>query len=107
MISPIERVDIEHWTEAGDAATQQRAIEALECGRVLLFPRLAFSLETPERLFLSPSCADGTSKNLSFNPHTGVVRGSACKGPQQEALTAMMARYAAQALDLVHSLLPQ
>jgi 3-deoxy-D-manno-oct-2-ulosonic acid (Kdo) hydroxylase len=107
MMSPIERVDIEHWTREVDAATQQRAIEALEHGRVLFFPTLAFTLEAPERLFLSPSCADRRSKNLSFNPQTGVVRGNACKGPQQEALAAMMARYAAQTLGLVHSLLPQ
>ena len=107
MLHPIERVDIEHWAGEVDPATRQRAIEALERGRVLWFPTLAFRLEAPERPFRSPSCADGAAKNLSFDPRTGVVRGSACQGPQLEALAAMMARYAAQAFGLVHSLLPR
>ena len=102
----IEQLDVEQWSAEVDAATQQRAIEMLERGRVLFFPKLAFRLEAAEQQFLSPSCSNGKSKNISFDPQTRAVLGSACDGSQQVALTAMMARYAAQALALVHSLLP-
>src|SRR5919198_2850574 len=107
VMNVIEHVDTEQWSGEVDAATQQRAIEALERGRVLFFPKLAFTLEATERQFLSPSCSNGKSKNISFDPHSGAVLGSACNGPQQEALAAMMGRYARQAVRLVHSLLPQ
>jgi hypothetical protein len=102
----IERLEIEQWSGEVDVATQQPAIEALECGRVLFFPRLAFKLEAMEQPFLSPSCSNGKAKNISFDPHTRVLRGSACEGSQHAALMALMARYAAQTLALVHSLLP-
>jgi hypothetical protein len=107
VMNVIEHVDTEQWSGEVDAATQQRAIEALERGRVLFFPKLAFTLDATERQFLSPSCSNGKSKNISFDRHSGVVLGSACHGPPQQALAAMMARYASQAIGLVHNLLPQ
>ena len=103
----LERVDFAQWAGTVETTTQQRAIEALERGRVLVCPTLAFTLETQERQFLSPSCTDGSAKNISFDPQTGQLRGSACNGDQQAALVAMMVRYATQALGLVQCLLPR
>jgi len=99
-------VDFTQWAGTVEATTQQRALEALERGRVLVCPTLAFALEPPEQQFLSPSCTDGSAKNISFDPQTGQLRGSGCKGEQQAALVAMLARYATQALGLVQRLLP-
>src|SRR6266446_6627813 len=47
------------------------AQRAAEAGRVLLFPQLAFALTADEQRFLTPAAADGTSKNISFDPATG------------------------------------
>jgi hypothetical protein len=102
----IERLELKQWSGEVDAATQQRALAAVEGGRVLFFPALAFRLEVAEHPLLSAACSNDRAKNISFDPHTRAVRGSACEEPQREVLAAMMARYAAQALALVQSLLP-
>lgn len=103
----LERVDFVRWVGDVDDATQERTVAALEQGRVLFFSSLTFTLTEAEKPLLSPACADAKAKNISFDPATGMVRGSACVGSQRDVLGAMMARYAAQTKDLLHRLLPK
>jgi hypothetical protein len=102
----LERIDLTNWSGATDARTKERAVAALENGRVLFFPALAFSLDAQEQPFLSPACADSKVKNVSFDPASREVRGSASSGPTRTALATMMNRYAAHARQLVAGLLP-
>ncbi len=53
------------------------AVAALEEGRILLLSRLRFELAEPERRYLSPASLAGTAKNISFDPHSGMLRGAA------------------------------
>lgn len=84
----------------------EHAQDALEHGQVLWFPRLAFSLHDSERRFLTPDCADGQAKNISFDPATKALQGTALAGSDRAELAAMLARYASQARGLVEILCP-
>ncbi len=59
---------------APDAAAQQRAVQALEGGGVLVLPRLAFALSRDEQRFLSPSWSDARAKNISLE--AGALKGA-------------------------------
>lgn len=83
-----------------------RAVAALEGGRVLFFPTLDFVVREDERVFLDPRCSDGRAKNVSYDPRTHKLRGSALHALAQSSLKAMVARYAQSAQALVAQLLP-
>jgi hypothetical protein len=82
------------------------AVEALEGGKVLFFPRLAFTLDNAEKRFLSPETADARAKNVSFDPKSGTVKGAAGSAADISAIMAMMRRYYQHARGLVENLLP-
>jgi len=104
MTGALEEIDITNWNQpAGEASSQ--AVNALEAGRVLFFPRLAFDLSDAERAFLSPAVL-GKSKNVSFNPATGAVGGTCLEGAPQEEIGAMMKRFSDSAKALIDSVLP-
>ena len=106
MSDVIEQVDIESWTGPFEPATRDWAQDALERGLVLLFPRLPFTLTDSEKDFLSAEVANGKSKNISLDPATGKIQGTALTGARAEALAAMIERFGAGATRLVHDLLP-
>jgi hypothetical protein len=102
----LEPLSVTRWRGPHPPALQERAIEALERGRVLHCPGLAFTLEAPEQRFLSPTWRDGSRKNISYDPATGRLGGASVHGEEARTLTAMIARYARAAQDLVEGLLP-
>lgn len=102
----LEIVDGDSWTGPFDAATQRRAIEALESGRVISLPHLAFALEPAETPFLTPSALDNSRKNISRDPRTGQCQGSGFDGAELARLDTMLNRYAAGTDALVRALLP-
>lgn len=102
----VTTIPVDSWTQAPSARDQECAQDALENGRVLLFPSLPFLLSDRERRFLSPDCSDGKSKNISFDPRTGAVNGSALAGEELRQLAAMMARFSGAAHALVTTLFP-
>lgn len=89
--------------EDGDA---QRAHIALESGKVLYFPSVPFVLSPDEQTFLTPSCTDGKSKNISYDPGEDAVRGTAVAGSERKRLTAMMRRYGDVVQDFLLGLIP-
>lgn len=103
----LETFDTAGWGGQLEADLRGRALESLEGGKVLYFPQLAFVLEDRERRFLSPAWVDGKSKNISFNPRTGELRGSPCTGDARRELTALLARYSARARHFMAELLPR
>ncbi len=84
-----------------------RAADALETGKLLYAPQLPFELSETERRFLSPDCLDGKSKNVSFRPDSGVLKGTRCQGSERDELLGMLQRYYGRASDLLKALCPE
>jgi hypothetical protein len=104
MTGVLEEIDIRDWRQPA-ASDGSDAVAALEAGRVLFFPRLAFDLSESERAFLTPSVL-AKSKNVSFNPANGGLGGTSLTGQAQEELGRMMSRFAESARQLLEGLLP-
>lgn len=90
---------------AGDASADA-FLETLEAGGVVCIKDVEFELESTERVLMDPSVAAEGTKNVSYDPATGRVRGARLEGELRERLTAMIARYAVWAEALVRELLP-
>lgn len=89
-----------------NAVESTDATQALERGRILLFKFPGFPLTPPEQRFLSPEYADPRSKNISYDAGTDKIQGTTVYGKDREDLTAMMRRFAVQALSFVTHVLP-
>lgn len=92
----------------GPFATQDvaRAVEALEMGKVVYLPTLAFQLQEAEKRYLSAEIADPKAKNVRFDPRNGELGGTTLPLGEQQGLLEMMSRYADNSLLLVEQLFP-
>ena len=77
------KLAIERWEGPFSPDIQATALTALEAGRVIAFPQLPFVLADPERSLLSASALDNSRKNISFDPATGIVHGTALDGEER------------------------
>jgi hypothetical protein len=82
-----------------------QAARLLEHGAVLLLPDLDFDTAGFEDVMFA-ALSDGASKNVSYNPKTGELKGTTADGPERERLTELVARYSAWSQALVRELLP-
>jgi hypothetical protein len=105
-MNPLHTLDIISWTGPFPGELRADAIDALENGRVLVFPNLPFHFEEREKALLSPAVSDGKSKNVSLKP-SGEMGGTSLAGEDRRALKEMIERYAQTATNFVLSLLPQ
>ncbi|CAB4244074.1 conserved protein of unknown function [Methylacidimicrobium sp. AP8] len=94
------------WTQAVPPDVQNRAIEDLEQGRVLFFPRLAFTLLPEEEAFLKPEWGAGGAKNISFERETGKIWGATGSEAEKTALSRMLRRYADSTREFLQNLFP-
>lgn len=81
-------------------------IAALEAGKVLYFPRLAFQLMPHEQRFLTPDIRDPKTRNISLDAKGG-LKGALGGDDTQAELAAMIERFRTQASALIGSLLPR
>jgi 3-deoxy-D-manno-oct-2-ulosonic acid (Kdo) hydroxylase len=102
----LEPLDVTSWQGPFSPAIVARAADALETGKLLYAAQLPFELSAGERRFLSPDCLDGKSKNVSFRPGSGVLRGTRCQGAERDELLGMLQRYYKRASDLLKGLCP-
>lgn len=102
----LEQAGLTSWRGPFSDDIVAKAADALECGSVLYAPQLHFDLSDSERQFLSPDCLDGKSKNISFRPDSGMLRGTSCQGQERENLLGMLRRYYNSTLELMKSLCP-
>jgi len=102
----LEPLDITSWQGPFTPEIVAKAADALESGKLLYAPHLPFELSEAERRFLSPDCLDGKSKNVSFRPDSGVLRGTRCQGPERDELLAMLQRYFSRASALLQAICP-
>jgi hypothetical protein len=102
----LEALGLHDWSGGTTAEAQERALAALESGRIVLLADLAFDLAPSERRFLDPLVSDGTAKNISFDPVSGRVAGTALAGADREDLAALLGRFGREARVLLAGLLP-
>lgn len=102
----LEPLDITSWKGPFSAEIVAKAADALETGKLLYAPRLPFELSEAERRFLSPDCLDDRSKNVSFRPESGVLKGTRCQGSARDELCSMLQRYYTRASELLNALCP-
>jgi hypothetical protein len=102
----LEALDITSWLGPFSSEIVARAADALETGKILYASQLPFELSEGERRFLSPDCLDGKSKNVSFRPSSGDLRGTRCQGTERDQLLGMLQRYCGRASDLLKGLCP-
>jgi hypothetical protein len=81
------------------------ATATLEAGDVLWLDQHGFELDSREHPLLS-SAVLASGKNVSYDPATGRVGGSALQGGAAAALRGMMARFSDEAHTLVGRVLP-
>ncbi|WP_032113671.1 Kdo hydroxylase family protein [Candidatus Paracaedibacter symbiosus] len=88
-------------------AEMDRAIQAIENGKVLFFPNLKFILNEQETEFLTPNTLDAKSKNISYDHRRQQLKGTSCKVEKAAYLQAMMHRFCESSQKLVATILPQ
>jgi|SRR5271166_1107932 len=99
-MSCVEQIDLEPQHASVSADLGDRAIDALEGGKILFLPRYRFVVTDEENAIFSPAIV-GNSKNVSYDPRTAALRGTVTAGPNAELLLKMMARFADFAQHLV------
>jgi len=104
-MSGIVTLQLAGWRPVLAPGVQEIAVRAVEDGGVLILPQVGFVLSERERRFLSPEWSDGRAKNIS-------LEGTRLKGARGSAedlaeMTAMVARFAQNAADLVTTLFPR
>lgn len=103
----LEPLDITSWEGPFPPEILKRAADALETGKLLYAAQLPFELSEFESRFLSPGCLDDKSKNVSFRPESGVLRGTCCEGRERDELLSMLKRYYTRATALLKALCPE
>lgn len=102
----VEQLPIDEWHGPFAPELRQRAVRALEQGRVLVLPQLPFQTEPDEAAFLNADAAGGERKNITLDPATGRI-GNASLPPDAAArLARMIDRFGRSAEQLLHDLLP-
>ena len=104
-MSAIVTLDLAEWRPVLAPGVQDAAVGAIENGGVLVLPRLGFALSERERRFLSPNWSDGRAKNISLDGTR--LKGARGTAEDLSELTAMVARFAHDAADLVVTLFPR
>lgn len=103
---PLEELRLRDWSGACAPGDRGRALQALEGGKIVFLPHLAFDLSARERRFLDPLASDGKAKNISFDPRTGAVGGTSLAGQDREDLAALLRRFGQAAEALLAGLFP-
>ena len=98
-------LEIAQWWPVLDDALRQQLAWALELGKVLHFPQLAFEMNEEELALLTPLLLNGKRKNISLEK--GSVRGVSAAPPTQRQLADLMERFSEQATQLVRALFPR
>lgn len=94
------------WNQEFTAEQQKHAVEALEEGRVLFFPKLNYEFDVDERQFLSPDFVSPNSKNVSYDAREKKIQGVNKSANNLHELKSMMHRYSETVTQFVNHLIP-
>jgi hypothetical protein len=103
-MSQVTPFDLGSWADR--PSSMQAATTALEAGDVLFFPSLGFEIRPSELALFSPEIA-AAAKNVSFDPRTGRLAGTALQGARASDLNDLVSRFAGIATSFVKHLFPQ
>lgn len=106
MKDVLETLDVHSFDKALPNEIKQKAIHALEQGKVIYFPKLSFLLNADELQFLSPHIVAPSSKNISYDIHQDKMGGSSCQGTDAQKLKEMIRRFALQSRSFIDQLFP-
>ncbi len=107
-LSPILRsLPLAAWAGPFPTPTCDGAIAALETGRVLFLPQLAFAIAPHELDLLDPAVSAAGRKNVSFDPATGALGNVALDASDAARLKTLLMRFAEQSTALACGLLPR
>lgn len=102
----LEPLHVTSWQGPFSPDVVAKAADALETGKLLYASQLPFELSDAERRFLSPNCLDAKSKNISFRPGSGALKGTSYQSSERANLQAMLQRYYKHAFGLLNALCP-
>lgn len=103
-MSILEEMNHHQWDSSFSTQMSGHAVNAIEQGRILHFPTLAFQLLSEEHELLSPAFAEPKAKNISYNRATQILRAAKCSAEKHDRLKNMLHRFSKQAEQLVHNL---
>jgi hypothetical protein len=104
-MDPVVPLALARWDERCPPADRARAVDTLEAGAVLFFPKLSFDVTPAERRFLAPDWHDPKAKNIRFDVSTGRLGGALGTPDDLAALAGMVGRFAQCARALCATLL--
>ncbi|MBC7513994.1 MAG: Kdo hydroxylase family protein [Herminiimonas sp.] len=87
-------------------ALAPETIAALEAGKVLYLPNLAFALAPEEQCLLTPAVRNPKARNISLGADA-VLKGAVGDAALQAALAGMIGRFRGHASHLISGMLPQ
>ncbi|WP_120969310.1 Kdo hydroxylase family protein [Comamonas sp. lk] len=102
MESQIVKIDATDWRNVPNRPEWTAAVEA---GKLLYFPSLAFDLTEQEKSLLRPDVRDPKARNISLNVD-GSIKGVAGDEEAQQQVAAMVGRFRDQATALIAGLFP-
>ena len=103
METQLVELNLSDWSAAEPNAAW---IAALEAGKVLFFPRLAFTLSPDEQALLTPTVLSPDVRNISLDASRRIKGVAGDVAAVQQAVAAMVGRFRAQAQQLIEGLLP-
>lgn len=103
MESQIVKIDATDWRQTSGRPEWTAAVEA---GKVLYFPQLAFQLSEQEKSLLRPDIRDPKTRNISLNVD-GSIKGVAGDEATRQQVAVMVGRFREQATALIAGLFPQ
>jgi hypothetical protein len=102
---PTTTLDFATWRPEVAPELAEQLTRDLESGKVIVLPKLAFALQPGEDRFLDTRWSNGRRKNISLSGER--IKGAQGADEDLDALARMIARYAADAADLIRALFPR
>lgn len=106
MHEVMETFEIESFDVSVPTEIRQKAIQALEQGKVVYFPKLSFKLNADEIPFLTHEIVDKKAKNISYDCKKDHLGGSVCEAADAQKLKTMIRRFAEQSRAFIDKLFP-
>ena len=94
------------WNESVSATEQLETTQALERGDVIYFPHLPFELTAHEKKFLDASIGSPKIKNINYDSHKQILKGTCLSGNDFIQLQAMLIRYVNHCKQLLSAFMP-
>lgn len=103
----LQTYDLAEWQSPVAPTITTEALFALETGKVIYLPKLAFDFLDHEQIFLATQYSSPKSKNISYHPEHIALQGAICTKTEHMQLCRLMQRYAVYCKQLVCNLLPE